>query len=342
MIEEVKARLAECPEAIIRILESYGFARITHRKHEIRCAFEEGMNPTAIVIKLKNNPACLLKDYEKNVCYDLINYLIKIKKHTFKEVISRIKAELGIDNIYNYRRSKAPFGGIYNRIGTDGQPEVKIYPESTLDKYLKIPNERFLNDHISLEVQKEFQIGYDAETQRITIPIRSAFSDLIGVKGRANFELGEYEPKYLYLSDSCPASTTLYGYCQNYTNLYEGTVLIGEAEKFVLQCATYGYRNAVALASNSLSTAQAKLLLDLKPKKIIFMLDNNLDLANTKKNIDVLRASCQSQEIEIGIWDWRQNITCDYKASPTDAGKAIFEEILQTEIVDADELFKEK
>ena len=53
--------------------------------------------------------------------------------------------------------------------------------------------------------------------------------------------------------------------------------MIFESEKSVLQCASYGYNNAVALGSNNLSEHQAKLILQLNPEHIIFMLDNNIN-----------------------------------------------------------------
>lgn len=333
MIEEVKAQLAESPEAIIRILEAYGFARITRRQHEIRCAFEEGMNPTAIVLKLKDNPACLVKDYEKNVCCDLINYLIKVKKHTFKDVISRVKSELGIDNIYNYRRRVGLFGGLYDRVARrDDAVEIKIYPESILDEYLAVPNERFLQDGISIEAQKKFQIGYDAASQRITIPIRTPYGELAGVKGRCNYTPDEFEPKYLYLTPA-PMSQLLYGFYENHDTLLEGDIKIFESEKSVLILDSMGMHDGVALGSNSLSTAQAKLLLSLKPNSITFLMDEGLPLENTLKNIETLRSLCSSHEPVIKYFDWTHSISLPSKAAPVDCGKETYEYILKNELV---------
>ena len=86
VFEEVKERLLEQPEAIEHILDTFGFARIKRNHREIRCAFEEGMNPTAVVIRLQDNENLFVKDWERNISLDLINYLIKSKNIPFKDV----------------------------------------------------------------------------------------------------------------------------------------------------------------------------------------------------------------------------------------------------------------
>ena len=125
MFEEVKERLLEQPEAIEHILDTFGFARIRRNHREIRSAFEEGMNPTAVVIRLQDNPNLFVKDYERNLSLDLINYLIKSKNIPFKDVMNVIKQELHLDSIYNYKRKSGPFGGLYDKISrSNGEIEV--------------------------------------------------------------------------------------------------------------------------------------------------------------------------------------------------------------------------
>ena len=69
----------------------------------------------------------------------------------------------------------------------------------------------FHNDNISYEVQREFEIGYDDFSNRITIPIRDEIGSLVGVKGRLfQRELTDDEMKYLYI-EPCNRSQILYG-----------------------------------------------------------------------------------------------------------------------------------
>ena len=63
MFEEIKAKLLEQPESIINILETFDCHKARINGKEIRCAREEGANPTAVVIRLVNNENLLVKDY---------------------------------------------------------------------------------------------------------------------------------------------------------------------------------------------------------------------------------------------------------------------------------------
>ena len=342
MFEEIKAKLLEDSRSIEHILDTFGFDKIRSNHREIRCAFEPGMNPTAVVIRLQNNENLFVKDYERNLSLDLINYLVKSKDIPFKDVMNAIKQELHLESIYNYKRKVGLFGGLYDRLSRpNSEIDVITYSEEVLKEYGNTPNLLWLKDGISLETQRKWGVGYDVCSQRITLPIRTSTNEVMAVKGRANFELGEFEPKYLYLIQGW-MSQTLFGYSENYSTLYEGDVIIVESEKSVLKLDSWGYNNVVALGNNSLSPAQAKLIMSLNPKSVIFMLDKTLPLENTRRNIDVLKTFCVMRQIEIRYLDWTDNITLEDKSAPCDDTRDEFEYILNEEIKDEKELTEEE
>lgn len=332
MFEEVKERLLEQPETIEHILDTFGFARIRRGHREIRCAFEEGMNPTAVVIRLQDNPNLFVKDWERNISLDLINYLIKSKNIPFKDVMNVIKQELHLDSIYNYKRKSGLFGGLYDKLSrSNGEIEVTTYPEEILKEFGNTPNILWLKDGISLSTQRKWSIGYDVLSQRITMPIRTSTGEIMAIKGRLNGTPEEFEPKYLYIING-PMSQTLFGYSENYSSLYENEILVVESEKSVLKMDSWGYNNVVALGSNSLSTTQAKLIMSLNPKRVTFLLDKSLSLENTKRNADLLNTFCTMRQLEIHFWNWENNLTLEDKSAPCDDTKEELEYILKNEI----------
>lgn len=342
MFEEVKEKLLEQPESIINILETFNCHKARINGREIRCAREEGSNPTAVVIRLTNNENLLIKDYELNTVLDLINYLIKIKNASFKDVMNAIKQELHLDSIYNYRKRVGLFNGLYDRISrSNDEISVTTYPEEILEQYGNTPCLLWLRDGISLSTQRKWGVGFDVLSQRITLPIRTSTGEIMCIKGRLNGEPEEFEPKYLYLVQG-PMSQTLFGYSENYSSLYENEILVMESEKSVLKLDSWGYNNAVALGSNSLSTTQAKLLMSLNPKRVTFLLDKSLPLDNTKRNADLLKTFCTMRQLEIRYWNWEDNLTLDDKSAPCDDTKEEFEYILQNEVVDIEELTEEE
>ena len=332
MFEEIKEKLLEQPESIEHILSAFGFDKVRIRNRELRCAFEPGMNPTAVVIRLQDNENLFVKDYERNLSLDFINYLIKSKNIPFKDVMNVIKQELHLDSIYNYKRKSGLFGGWYDKISrSNSEISVTTYPEEILEQYGNTPNLLWLKDEISLSTQRKWGVGYDVMSQRITLPIRTATGEILAIKGRINGTPGEFEPKYLYIENG-PMSQTLFGYSENYSSLYENEVIVVESEKSVLKLDSWGYQNVVALGSNSLSVTQVKLLMSLNPKCVTFMLDKSLPLENTKRNADLLKTFCTMRQLKIKYWNWENNLTLDDKAAPCDDTKEEFEYILKEEI----------
>ena len=332
VFEEIKEKLLEQPESIEHILSTFGFEKIKRNHRELRCAFEEGMNPTAVVIRLQDNENLFVKDYERNLSLDFINYLIKSKNIPFKDVMNAIKRELRLDSIYNYKKQVGLFGGIYSKISrSNGDIEVTTYPEEILTQFGKTPNTLWLKDGISLNTQRKWNIGYDVASQRITMPIRTSTGEIMAIKGRLNGTPEEFEPKYLYIING-PMSQTLFGYSENYSSLYENEILVVESEKSVLKMDSWGYHNVVALGSNSLSTTQAKLIMSLNPKRVTFLLDKSLPLANTQRNAELLKTFCTMRQLEIRYWNWEHNLTLEDKSAPCDDTKEELEYILTNEI----------
>ena len=332
MLKEIKKELLEHPKHIVELLEVFEFAHIKLSCKAIRFARDEhgGQN---ISIRLDNNDYLNVVDFAKNVHLDIFSYIMQEKNVTFREVLQQTKNILGLDNNWRPPQRRALFGGLYERILKPSKDiDVKTYDESVLDKYEQCGNVRFLRDGISLEAQKFWNIRFSAEDNSIIIPVYNEYGDLIGAKARINREPREEELKYYY-PIATYASQTLWGYANNYQYLYGNDVFVVESEKSVMQAWDFGVRNIVGLASNSLSEKQAKLLLQLQPKRIILAMDEGLDFALIKRNADTIKEVGSLLMPEIWYWDWTQNLDANSKDSPTDNGKEVFEEIVNEQLV---------
>lgn len=323
MIYELKQMLLENPDNIISLLEWYDFEHIKLSESEIRFARDEcgGQN---IAIYIRNNPFLNVNDYARDVRCDIFSYIMMMRGCTLHNVIVVTKRILNLDDKWTPKKKRRIFGGIYEGLKKHEIDSFKIYDESILDKYDAVCSERFLQEGIQLKSQKKFHIMFDSVEDCIILPIKSPYGDLIGVKSRLNYE-SEDLPKYYY-PVKCAAGQTLYGYAENYDSLYGNDVFIFESEKSVMLCDSYGYNNCVALGGNNLSDAQAKLIASLHPKRVVFLLDSNLDLKITYRNAHKLH------DMNVWFWDWRDNLDVDEKDSPVDKGKDVFENILCSEL----------
>ena len=332
MLNEIKTQLIDNPDKLVELLENFGFERINHRGNEIRFArdWQGGSN---ISIRLKNNQYCVVFDWSRGVTTDIISYIIQEKNVDFREVLQATKKILGLGNDWRPQQKKVLFGGIYNNLSCKNREiQLKTYDESVLDQYEKVGNLMFLRDGISLSSQKFWDIRFSLEDNRIIIPIRNEYSELVGAKGRLNDNGDEDNPKYLY-TIPVAMSQLLYGYSENYQYLYGNDVILVESEKSVMQAWDFGVRNIVALGSHSLSEKQTKLLLQLQPKKIIVAMDEGLEFEHTKRNADMIKNFGGILTPEIWYWDSTMDLDIDLKCSPTDMGKEKFEEIMKEQLV---------
>ena len=334
MIQDILQRLSQEPASIVALLEIFDCGKIKVGARDIRFARDHNPNSGLnISIRLGDNDACLVKDFARNECNNIISWLCREKNESFRTVILSIKHILGLEDNWRPQQKRQIFGGVYDGIINRSNQAAIPYPDDILDQYLPIGNELWRKDGISLEIQREFDIRFDIIDNSIIIPWKNEFGEIIAVKNRVNGVPEEGMSKYYY-SYGGSISSALYGYSDNYMYLQGADVFVGESEKQVLQFATKGYRNAVSLGSNSLSEQQARLMLSLNPRRVIWFMDEGLPKENTLRNAKVLNNYCAMFEVEQYWWNWQDSLSVDLgsKMSPGDCDKETFENILKYEI----------
>ena len=331
MLKDIKEKLITNADALIELLEEFGFEKITPRVSEIRCARDADGGGNNIQIRLNNNDGAYVTDYARGTKgEDIIAYIMREKGVDFRTVVGKIQKILGLSDDWAKQKQLPLFGGFYNQIGRkNAEIEVKTYPESVLDQYDMTPNERWIKDGITIEAQRFYNVGYDVESQRIIFPIRSAETgEIQGLKGRLNADdYDEYTPKYIYVLPT-PMSTTLFNYSESYGDLYGNEVWIVESEKTCMISYGFGVKNIVALGSHSLSEKQAQLILQLNPKRVIMALDEWLDFEATETNLKLLKSFSALRDIEFWYWDTTLDPTIKgTKCGPCDNGAEYFEKV---------------
>ena len=330
MLKEIKKELLDNPEKLKELLEYFNFYNVHIHQSYISFGRAQDTSKKSIVVRLEKNDYLYVTDYARNISKDLFSYISEQRLVDFKDIIGVVRNILGVDDFSLFNESRGIFGGFYEKIRKRSEYSVRTYDESILDKYIPLANKRFINDNISIAAQQFFGIRYDVESQGIVIPIHNQIGELIGAKIRCNYEVQDGEMKYYYLIP-CQASQTLYGYSQNYKYLTNNIIYIYEAEKSVMRCFSYGVRNCVALGSGSISRKQVRMLLELNPKKIIFMHDVGYDLENILRNINMVKNYSRFSEVELGYWDFFDRLY-DNKVSASDLGKKELLRIMDTEI----------
>lgn len=339
---EIKRQMLMRPEKIVDLLTFFAFEHIELKPREIRFARNEEGGPN-IAIRLEDNDNVTVVDFVKSIKTDIFAYIMSERHVTFVDVLNKTKEIFGFENSGSGSKKHGWFvEGTFDEtreLNRSENRDAKTYDEHELDKYIEAANMRFYNDHISIETQKKFHILYNVATQRIGIPVRDFSGNLCGIKARRNYETdNDRDPKYIY-ELPCDKSLLLYGYQENYNSLYGAdAIYIGESEKFVMQCDSYGYHNAVAIMGSSISPKQAGILMLLRAKKYCFMFDEGLGADVIQRNIAELKRQAHGRDIKIEVFDSRNCKLIGEKDSPTDHGKQVWEEIIHNYMIDSSQI----
>lgn len=254
---------------IEQILDDLGCKHIRHRGEYISASNPDGNNTQAVIVYLNENLTCLnytrqiAKNKRTTDIFDLVSFY---QDCSFPEALKYVHGLLGLD-YYAEREELCESLQILrmlkdmslNEDDADDTP-IKPISERILSYYLPYSNKMFTEDNISLEIQQEFEIGFDAQSGYVTIPIRDSLGALCGVKGRYFGEPDERHTKYTYL-EKCNKGRILYGHWYNREYIKNSkNIFIFESEKAVQQLATMGHRNAVSTGGKTISKYQVELI----------------------------------------------------------------------------------
>lgn len=294
-IELLKEHILE-NNLIPRVLDELGCHHIRQKDGYYSCSNPDGDNQSAVCVYENTNLTTI--NYTRDITQgrnssDLISLVEFYRNESFAYAIKWLCDVLDIDyysNMYedlpeSMKITKMLLGMQSDNINEeDDEKPLKPIPSKILSYYKPFVNQMFADDGVSYDTQKEFEIGYDEQSNRITIPIRDDIGNLVGVKGRY-FErnVPEDEQKFMYL-EKCARSKILYGLYKtiNYIKKNKRCFVV-EAEKGVQQLFDAGYCEAVATGGKKVTKCQINKLTRLCVP-IIFVFDKDV----TKEELDVL------------------------------------------------------
>lgn len=268
---------------IEKILEKLGMHHIKWHsgRDYITCGMPDGDNPSSTVVY--NNEHLNVTAYTRDITdnfnnSDIISLACFIYKCYFSNAIKILSDIVGLDYYFNSEDELPPsiiwtkqLLAMSKHIDDEEIEILKPIDENILKYYHQNPIYKWEREEgISFEAQKEFEIGFDLRSERITIPIRDDINNLVGVKGRLFIKQStDTIPKYNYL-EPCAKTHILYGLYKSIEYIKQkGYVIICESEKGKLQLWSQGYKNSVSIGGHSLSKIQIEKITRLNCDVII-------------------------------------------------------------------------
>lgn len=219
--------------------------------------------------------------------------------------------------------------------------ELPTYSDKVMDLFLPYPHVSLIEEGISYETLRKFNIGYYIRTERITFPHYNIDGELVGIRGRAMLQEDiDNGKKYMPLV----VGGKLYNF-QTMFNLYGlhktkdairrlKKCMIFESEKSVLKCEDYyGDDNfSVATGGSQISSFHRDILLDLGVEEVFIAMDKEYEDHESKKAeiyaqkiMKIAKKFTAYMKVYI-LWDeWN---LLELKDSPCDRGKKVLETLM--------------
>lgn len=230
-------------------------------------------------------------------------------------------------------------------IRTTQSTVYKPLNKGLIDVYDKIYHQDWLDDGISIQSMKDFNIRYNIKDHQIIIPhYNSTNGELIGIRGRNLMpeplsEGKKYMPVYLQGQGfNHSLGGNLYGMYHNKEAISRiRKIMIVESEKGVMQVDTmYGDSNfTVASCSSNITNMQRDLILDSNVDEVILAPDKDfpLDSSEYQKKMESICRLAQKFAPYMRVYVLEdQNGLLDLKNSPTDKGQEVLEELMKDKV----------
>lgn len=281
---------------------------------------------------------------------NIYNVVMNVHECSFYEAFKYVCSILNINITLNTlkagfeEKTDLEFLNRFKVVPTISEDELIIKDADVLNDFWSLYHNSWIDEHISIEVMKLFNIKFNISDNQIIIPHYDLNNNLIGIRARnLNQELIDEGKKYIPIFHkgilyNYPTALSLFGLNINKENIQkQKRIIIGEAEKFVMQHRTY-YEDSTAAALNgsNLSDYHIKLLLELGVETVEIALDKEfttreeeIELLN-KINNTIIKRLKNYFHVAL-IWD--NNNLLGLKDSPTDLGKEIFEKLYNEKIL---------
>lgn len=285
MFRKVKDVLNEDISLLIDILSDIGFHNIEEKHNRIECGLPDGDNTRSVTIKIPSLQVNVytrneFDNYEIQDIFTLISFVTGLSLKDSKNFLCK---KTGVECDGEVIKTK------HSRLNTVirkfkkkqyKEPNYQILDESYISKYKQIVVKDWINEGISEETQKLFQVFIDEDYKRWKFPIRDEHGNLVTTKGRTyikDFDLLGIG-KYKYYPNIGVNSLLFNLHMAKEYIEKENEVIIFESEKSVMKAWGMGFKNCVAISNKKINPYLVRKILSLKCSNVVFALDKDVTI----------------------------------------------------------------
>lgn len=316
----------------VNIVDLIGQTEELFRKGQnyfIKCPFHTNDDTPSLCIYPQTNKWYCFGCNAGSSVYD---WIMKRDNVSFGEAVETVSRMVGED-IEQYEESESvSFLKKLKKIKVSDNSNANIrktlnFADDYINKYSDELPEEWLEEGMSSDALKTYNIRIDHNANRIVYPVFDADNNFIGVKGRTRIkaykELGLSKYMNYY---KVGALDYFQGYQQALPEIKNRkSVIIFEGIKSCIKAWSWGIKNTVASETSKLSDGQLQLLIKTGIPEVIIAWDKDQKYSNIIKDpkIQMLKKFTKVTIVRD---------TKDYlgeKDSPTDKGEEIFRKLLK-------------
>lgn len=268
--------------------------------------------------------------------YELLN----VQYDFFKDIVVRIGGKAGPKPKETFYQ---PYHSIYEKENHEVDVNLPILNKGLLNAYKFYPTPEWLEDGISEEIMKVYNILYSVQDNKIIIPHYDMFGNLIGIRGRAlndeDLVIGKYMPVKLEgVTYAHPLGYNLYGlnFVRENIKKYK-MAIVAESEKSCMQYGTmFGQdRNiVVAACGSSFHKYQLDLLLQCGAERVLIAFDKEgKTWEEQEAYYNKLKSMCEKYKNYVTMGFTYDNCNLlKLKQSPFDCGPKVTTNLIQRSV----------
>lgn len=207
---------------------------------------------------------------------NILNYFVNEENLSFPEACKKVLKISGKDIKNIIVPSSLSF---FNRVKNEktikrSDKDARVYMKwSDYERFSDEPADVWIQEGISAETQKLFQVRIDHKANRVVYPLWDDNLKFITCKGRTLFAKYKEIGLAKYISYSKVGDIDFFcGWKENRENvLQSGTAYIFEGIKSVMKCYQYGIRSAICAETSSINKWQQRFLLQQGSIKDIYI-----------------------------------------------------------------------
>lgn len=325
-MQQIKSILTSNANAIIDLIEQYGFCNIKSNNRYVTFAFDDNSKGSCMI----EIDTLQYTRWSDGTHGDIITAIMHKTNLSFRDVINDVYIKLGLSHNNKFNNIPIKHNCIFKDLLGDisGVAGKNIYTQHQVDRYKPIISDMFRKDGIDLGTQIDWDIRYDNDSDRVVILWKNINGEVVGNTARANWKIDkDYRWKYISLMPF-DKKQYLFGIDKNKDYIKQsGYCVLVEAEKSTLQAYSFGFRSICSVGMSYVSKEQVGILYKLGIRNIILAYDEDKHIIEYIKRATDIKSWFDDIEV-YAIYDKNKEfLKIGSKNSPTDQGLETFQKL---------------